>query len=115
MTGRYREWRNMLKKAVLDFLGPDYVLVSHCHLVGVCCLAFISNLFSSSSFGLARPCSNSLSVCIYQIASDLFARRVIADRIKDLAVTTVKTGFDSSYGNKVSLHVGSTSEVSLRR
>ena len=35
MTGRYREWRRLLKAAVLAHLGPDYVIIAHEHMVGL--------------------------------------------------------------------------------
>lgn len=71
MTGRYREWRRVLKAAINQHLGPDYVLVKHQHMVG--------------------------------LASDLYMRRSIAARARDVAVCTVKTGMlEQEYGNKVS-------------
>ncbi|KAM0751115.1 DNase I-like protein [Meredithblackwellia eburnea MCA 4105] len=74
VTGRYREWRRLLKAEVLKHLGPDYVIVAHKHLVG--------------------------------IASDLFMRRSIAARARDVDIATVKTGFfDQRYGNKGSVMI----------
>lgn len=77
--------------ALNDILGYDYVIVEHHALVGVshqCHHCDARSQFDDLDF-------------MIQLYSCLFAKRFVGSRIRDLAVTQVKTGFDNTYGNKV--------------
>lgn len=88
VTPRYRDWRRILVTAVWRQLGPEYEIVEHHSLVGV---------------SLPRTRFAAVTDDALQLYSCLFAKRSIRVRMRDLAVSVVKTGFKNEYGNKVRL------------
>lgn len=71
VTGRYREWRRILKAAVLKAIGPEYVIVAHKHMVGLA-----SDLFMRTSIA-ARARDITIGVVKTGVLEQRYGNKVI--------------------------------------